>query len=393
MSNSIVLLRKERENGQSAYLSPADMGVINRQYKILVISDYRSVGSSRPEAEIFIRLAQLDHMVHIISHPGATYYNQRFREAGIEVIENPPNKKISPSYIRFLRQLVLENGYDVLHAFNSKGLTNAVWALRGLKTKLIAYRGFAGQTHWYDPMMYLKYFHPRVDHIICVSKDIEDILSQNISGGRKKLTTIPKGHDPLWYQDIVHAERSSIGCKPEDIVVCFLANVRPFKGLTYLLQATHLLNPDLSFQFVFIGHGYDEPSIRKEMDGSPLSDRLHVLGFRSDAIQVLAAGDCLVQVSTHGEGLSKSVVESMFLGIAPIITAIPGNAGLVINGESGWIVPIKDPQAIAIALTEMASDVVERKRRGANAREHMRLHFHIDQTVDSFVNLYGRLMS
>lgn len=381
------------ENGQTAYLSPADMEVENRQYKILVISDYRSVGSSRPEAEIFIRLAQLGHLVHIISHPGATYYNQRFRDAGIVVIENPPTKKISPTYIRFLRQLVKENGYDVLHAFNSKGLTNAVWALRGLKTRLIAYRGFAGQTHWYDPMMYLKYFHPRVDHIICVSKDIEDILSENIIGGRNKLTTIPKGHDPRWYQDIIPADRNSLGCKPEDIVVCFLANVRPFKGLTYLLQATHLLSGDLPFQFIFIGHGYDDPSIRHEMDGSPLRERLHVLGFRSDAIQVLAAGDCLVQVSTHGEGLSKSVVESMFLGIAPIITDIPGNEGLVVNGESGWIVPIKDPQAIADALTAMASDAPERKRRGANAREHMRNHFHIDQTVASFVELYGRLIS
>lgn len=369
------------------------MEVEKRHYKILVISDYRSVGSSRPEAEIFIRLAQLGHQVHVISHPGATYYNQRFRDAGIVVIDNPPTKKISPAYIRFLRQLVKENGYDVLHAFNSKGLTNAVWALRGLKTRLIAYRGFAGQTHWYDPMMYLKYFHPRVDHIICVSKDIEDILTENIIGGRDKLTTIPKGHDPGWYQDIIPVDRLSIGGKPDDIMVCFLANVRPFKGLTYLLQATHLLSADLPFQFIFIGHGYDDPSIRNEMDGSPLRERLHVLGFRSDAIQVLAAGDCLVQVSTHGEGLSKSVVESMFLGIAPVITDIPGNEGLVMDGESGWMVPIKDPKAIADALTEMASDAVERKRRGANAREHMRKHFHIDQTVASFVELYGRLIS
>jgi glycosyltransferase involved in cell wall biosynthesis len=280
-----------------------------------------------------------------------------------------------------------------VHAFNSKGLTNAVWALRGLKTKLIAYRGFAGQTHWYDPMMYLKYFHPRVDHIICVSKDIEDILSKNIIGGRKKLTTIPKGHDPAWYQGIIPVDRAAIGCKPDDIVVCFLANVRPFKGLTYLLQATHLLSGDLPLKFLFIGHGYDDPSIRNEMESSPLKDRFHVLGFRSDALQVLASADCLVQVSTHGEGLSKSVVESMFLGIAPIITAIPGNEGLVENGVSGWIVPVKDPGSIANALTEMASDEADRKRRGSNAREHMRKHFHIDQTVDSLIGLYGRLIS
>jgi len=116
------------------------------------------------------------------------------------------------------------------------------------------------------------------------------------------------------------------------------------------------------------------------------------MGFRSDAREVLAACDCLVQTSTHGEGLSKSVVESMFLGIAPIITDIPGNQGLLVHGESGWMVPVKDPQSIAAAIREMASDQQERERRGINAKEHMRLHFHIDQTVQSFVNLYQRLI-
>ncbi len=369
------------------------MATEKKIYKILVISDYRSVGSSRPEAEIFIRLAGLGHEVHIISHPEATYYNERFRDAGIVVLENPPSRKISGSYIQYLRALALEHKYDFVHAFNSKGLTNANWALRGIATKLIAYRGFAGQTHWYDPMMYLKYFHPRVDHIICVSKDIEEILACNIPGGRKKLTTIPKGHDPAWYQGIVPVDRASLACTSDDILICFLANVRPFKGLTYLLQASHLLPGQLPLQFIFIGYGYDDPAIQKEMNESPLKDKIHLLGFRRDALQVLAACDCLVQVSTHGEGLSKSVVESMFLGIAPIITDIPGNEGLVENGKSGWIVPIKNPEAIAGAIKEMASDESERKRRGGNALKHMQQHFHIEKTVARFLSLYAKLKS
>jgi glycosyltransferase involved in cell wall biosynthesis len=361
------------------------------RFKILVISDYRSVGSSRPEAEIFIRLAQLGHMVHVISHADAHYYNQRFREHGITVFENPPLKKISFSYIRFLKSLLKENKYDFVHAFNSKGLTNAVWALAGNKAKLIAYRGYAGQTHWYDPMMYLKYFHPRVDHIICVSHDIEVILSRNMTGARNKLSTIPKGHDPAWYKSIIPVDRKTLGFTEDDILVCFLANVRPFKGLPYLLKATHLIDASLPIHFLFIGHGYDEPSLKKEMDASPFKAKFHLLGFRSDAREVLASCDCLVQTSTHGEGLSKSVVESMFLGIAPIITDIPGNRDLLIDGESGWMIPVKDPVSIAKALTEMASDKAERERRGIHAAEHMRTHFHIDQTVERFVSLYERL--
>ena len=360
-------------------------------YKILVISDYRAVGSSRPEAEIFIRLAQLGHKVCILSHAEATFYIQRFRSYGIEVIEKHPTRKISPGYIRFLRQLVLDHQFDFVHVFNSKGLTNAVWALIGLKTKLIAYRGFAGQTHWYDPMMYTKYFHPRVDHIICVSKDIEKILLKNMPEGRSKLSTIPKGHDTTWYSEVIPVDRSLFGFSNEDILVCFLANVRPFKGVDYVLQSTHLLPTDLPVQLLFIGNGYEKENIRQQIESSPWRKKIHVLGFRSDALSVLASSNCLIQVSTHGEGLSKSVVESMFLGIAPIITDIPGNEGLVEDGQSGWIVPIKDPLAISKALIEMAIDKTERERRGANAKEHMRLHYHIDQTVDQYLLLYQKI--
>lgn len=308
-------------------------------------------------------------------------------------MHNHPTRKNSIPYIRFLRKLVLENNYDFLHAFNSQGLTNAVWALRGLKTKLIAYRGYAGQTHWYDPMMYLKYFHPRVDHIICVSNDIENILSRNIIGGSRKLSTIPKGHDPAWYENIQPVDRSSIGCSKEDILISFVANNRPFKGLPHLLEAMLLLPPDLPLHFLFIGKGYDEHDMRIQLAGSPYKDKIHILGYRTDAISWVAASDGLILTSTHGEGLAKSVVEAMSIGIAPIITAIPGNERLVIDGESGWVIPIKNPKAIAEALVDLSSNKDERLRRGKNAQLHIRKHFHIEHTVEKLLALYGQLLA
>jgi glycosyltransferase involved in cell wall biosynthesis len=82
----------------------------------------------------------------------------------------------------------------------------------------------------------------------------------------------------------------------------------------------------------------------------------------------------------------------MSLGIAPIITDIPGNSRLVEDGHSGWVVPIKNAAAIAAALIEMAADPVERKRRGLNAREHLKRDFHIEKTVEQYKLLYNRLL-
>ncbi|HEX5112219.1 MAG TPA: glycosyltransferase family 4 protein [Saprospiraceae bacterium] len=361
-------------------------------YKILVISDYRSVNSSRPEAEIFFRLAQLGHDITILSFPDANYYNDRFRAVGIRVIEKHPTKKYSRSFISYLRKLARENKYDILHAFNSQGLVNATWALQGLPTKLIGYRGYAGQTHWYDPMMYLKYFHPRVDNIIALSDIIKKVLVQNMLWGKNKVTRIHKGHDPNWYRDVQPADRKEFGFKENDILLCFLANVRPFKGLPYLMQATHEIPTEFPLHFLFIGNGYEEKNIQEMMGQSPYQKHFHMLGYRKDSQRILAMSDGLVLPSTHGESLTKSVIEAMSLGIVPIITDIEGNRGVVIDGESGWVVPAKDSTALAKAITEFVHNPGERKRRGENAQKHIAEHFHISQTVDEFLKLYERLI-
>lgn len=361
-------------------------------YKILVISNYRSITPTRAEAEVFVRLAEQGHTVHVLTYKGAEY-SDRFRAAGIQVFETHPEKKISFSFICYLRKMVRANQYDFVHAYNSKALTNAVWALIGLNTKLITYRGYAGQTHWYDPVMYLKYFHPRVDNIICVSRDIEDILARNMIGGHAKLTTIPKGHDPAWYGNIIPKKRSDLGIPEGAVLVCFLANNRPFKGLRYLLEATHILSPELPLHFLIVGQGYDDTQTTQSMQENPFADRFHKVGFQKNSLPFLASCDGLISTSTHGEGLSKAIVEAMFLGIAPIISDIGGNQGLVVDGESGWVVPIKNPKGIADALTEMASNKAERQRRGRNAKEHISKRFNIDESIEMFEELYKRLMA
>ena len=361
-------------------------------YKILVISDYREVNSSRPEAEIFIRLAELGHKVHVLSYPDASHYNERFRSFGIEVIERHPTRKAYLPDIRFLRQFIREGKYDIVHAFNSYGLTNAIWAMIGLETKLIAYRGYAGQTYWYDPMMYVKYFHPRVDHIICLSDDIRNILSYHMPWGKYKLSTIHKGHDPEWYRYAPKLDRSAMGFNSDDVLITCVANVRPFKGIPYLLQSTYLLPRDLPIQFLFIGNGYGVGTVKSLIDNSPYKNRIHILGYRKDALSIVASSDASILASTHGEALTKSVIESMCLGIPPIITNIPGNDGLVMDGISGWVVPPKDPDALANAIVEMVTNKHERQRRGNNATEHIRKHFHADETVRQFLLLYERLL-
>jgi glycosyltransferase involved in cell wall biosynthesis len=210
--------------------------------------------------------------------------------------------------------------------------------------------------------------------------------------GRDKLTTIHKGHNPDWYADIIPANRHTLGATTDDILVCSVSNVRPFKGIPYLIEATHHLPADIPFRFLFVGKGYDAEPIRKLIEKSPFKNRIHILGYRQDSLSVVSSCDSLVLASTHGEALNKSVIEAMCLSIAPVITEIPGNSGLVIHGESGWVIPIKDPHALAAALTEMSKNKEERRRRGANARDRITDHFHTMNTTNGYIQMYAHLI-
>ncbi|MEP6646579.1 MAG: glycosyltransferase family 4 protein [Saprospiraceae bacterium] len=367
------------------------MTVSLKSYKILVISDYREINSSRPEAEIFVNLAKKGHEITILSYPDATFYNTRFRSVGIKVLETHPTKKIALPIINYLRQLIIKEQFDFVHAFNSLGLTNAVWAMIGLNSKLITYRGYAGNTHWYDPMMFLKYFHPRVDMIICNSEITRDILAKNMPWAKNKLTVILKGHDPEWLKDVIAIDRKGLGFTEDDILICCVANVRAFKGIPYLIKAFQNLSNEKNIHLLLIGNRFDEEPIHSIILKSPFAKNIHVLGYRDDSLSILASCDACILASTHGEALTKSVIEAMCLGIPPIITDISGNKNLVIDGESGWLVPPRDAESLSKAILDMSRNKSERIRRGANAKEQIRENFHTDRTVMEFIELYVKL--
>jgi glycosyltransferase involved in cell wall biosynthesis len=157
------------------------------------------------------------------------------------------------------------------------------------------------------------------------------------------------------------------------------------------MEAMHLIQKDMPLHFLFIGNGYEENEIQIPIQQSPYKNHIHVLGYRKDAVSILAMSDGLVLTSTHGEALTKSVIEAMSLGIAPIITDILGNKGVVIDGDSGWVVPVKNAEALARAIDEFVLHPEERLRRGQNARKHIVAHFHIEKTVDQFLIMYEGL--
>jgi glycosyltransferase involved in cell wall biosynthesis len=164
------------------------------------------------------------------------------------------------------------------------------------------------------------------------------------------------------------------------------------KGLPYLLAATKELSPELPLYFLLIGRGLDSPQVISELEGTPYRERFRFAGFRRDVLQLVKACDMGVLPSIHGEGLSKVILEAMFLGKPMIMTDIGGNQGLAEHGKSGLIVPPGDPGALAAALRRLATDQVLRESMGRVAKVYIAQHLGLERSIMRQLEVYQQLL-
>jgi len=363
---------------------------MRKSIKVLVISSYRDAFHAvRPEGEMLIGLQRAGVEMEIMTQ-GDAEYAALFRKAGIRVIDFHPEKKFSWTAIRRIRAELQRGGHHILHLFNNRAIVNGNFAAWGLPVKVVTYRGVVGNIHWYDPSCYLTHLNPRVDKIIAVVDAVRDNLRKQV-WYPKKIETVYKGQEVSWYEDVKPADLREFGIPKNSFVVASVANVRKWKGIRFLIESGGYLPADAPIHFLLIGKGMDSPDLLEMMRKSPLGGHFHVAGFRADAVNLVAACSVYVQPSYKKEGLGKTVLEAMCLGIPPIVTDEGGPKEYVEDGESGFVVPSKNAKAIGEAVEKIWRDESLRMKMGAAAKKQVAKKLSISQSVDQTKRIYEEL--
>jgi L-malate glycosyltransferase len=361
--------------------------------KVLVISNYQPTHTMRPEIEIFIGLAKLGYEVHVMSG-GKTGYETEFAENGIKHIDFHPQKKGSKTEIAFVRSYLQEQNIDILQLFNNKAILAGIPASKGLKVKVVLYRGYTGNVAWWDPISYTKFLHPRVDKIVCNSIGVEKYFHKQLFFDKTKTVTINKGHRAHWYSSTEPVDiRKELGLPADAFVMAITANDRRMKGIKYLLAAMQILPPSIKAHLLLIGQGLEKKAYLRQISNCPAPERVHILGYRSDALGIVASSNIFVLSSIKGESITKSVIEAMSLSVAPLITDIAGNTELVENGHSGIVVPARNPAALAAAVEDMYSSPELVAKLGANASLRIRNVLTTERTIEEYDIMYRNLMA
>jgi glycosyltransferase involved in cell wall biosynthesis len=329
---------------------------------------------------------------------------ERFREAGARTVGSRFwLRSISPlDLIPFVQlfRLCRRERFDLVVTHTSKGgvLGRLTARLAGVPSIIHIAHGysFSEDVETASRKLYLavEKIAARAGHLtVSVS---EEHHRKAIELGVEKPETICTIHNGIDLTPFENARgaaaRRSLNLGDGDIVIGTAGRLATQKGLEYLIRAMpHVLAKFSQARLVIAGQGPLDWELRELAQSLGVAQSVHLLGFRSDVPDLLAAFDIYVQPSLW-EGLSISLIEGMAARRPIVATNIRGNREQIEDGVTGLMVPPRDPIALADAICRLLVEPELAEKLRANAYQVARERFSEMGMVQRHLAVYDRLV-
>ena len=203
------------------------------------------------------------------------------------------------------------------------------------------------------------------------------------------IEVVHEGVDLDWI-DRQHAP--SLWQNRNGLVVGTVAHLSEEKGHAVLLQAAaQLMHQFPEVTFVVVGGGELEAALKRKAQLLGIKNHVVFTGFRSDTEGLMKQFDvfCLPSLS---EGLSSAILAAMATRLPVVATNVGGIPELVVDGETGFLVPAHEPKPLSDALSKLLGCVELRRQMGDRGRKQVEKHLTSKQKLDKTEQLYLRLL-
>jgi glycosyltransferase involved in cell wall biosynthesis len=283
---------------------------------------------------------------------------------------------------------------DLVHTHSSKAGFLGRLAARRARVPHIVHTPHGHVFHGYFPGMTTRLFirleriaAPWTDRIITLSDaEAEDHLRRGI-GVRGQFATIPSGVDLA----PVTAARPTplVSGGP---VVAAVARLVPVKGFHYLVDAApEVLRRCPQTRFLIVGDGERRAALEARTQAAGLADRVIFAGSRADVASVMAAADLVVLPSIN-EGMGRVLVMAMALGKPIVATRVGGVAELLGEGKAGLLVPPRDADALAQAISTLLLDGSKAQALGEAGRRRAP-RYSAEAMLEALAQLYRDVLA
>lgn len=367
--------------------------------------------------DLSLRFLVFDHLKHLVetgytvvavSAPGP--YLAEVAQAGITTIPVPMSRRITPfrdlvALWRLVRLLHREKP-EIVHTHTPKANLLGQWAafLSGCRRRISTVHGFyfTPETPALKQALFrlTEHLSALPSHVVFLinREDMETAVRLRIVRGDKvRLLEGGLGIDLRRF----HAEgapaaerarhREGLGIPADALVVGYVGRLVEEKGVLDLFAAFRQVLAREPRAFLLMVGPYDAAkpdAIRPDTAAKyGIGDRTLFTGMRLDTVDLYRAMDVFV-LPSHREGLPISAMEAQAMRLPVVTTDARGCREVIVPGETGLLVPPRDPDALAEALLRLLHDKELRSRLGANAQRYAAQQFDQRAAFQAFDKAY-----
>ena len=231
---------------------------------------------------------------------------------------------------------------------------------------------------------------PAIDRFHAVSESMSQ-AAQHFGAQKKQIQVI---HSPI--SKSVLGQYLTYKKNATSFRIGFVGRFHWVKGVRYAFEACTILNSQkFDYNFTVVSSNTPTEEVLFKLNQLQLQNSVNIKSELSQEklFEVMKSFDVLLLPSLN-EGIANVVLEAMAMGIPVISTDCGGMSEVVINNTTGWLVPIRDPKAIAKAIVEVSeTSEQEIQRITQNAHNFVKKHFNADNSIKKFLELYEDVIS
>jgi sugar transferase (PEP-CTERM/EpsH1 system associated) len=319
--------------------------------------------------------------------------SNNIEKLGIKVLNLNKNDRFDPKSIYKLYNLLKKEKISIVHTHNfAASLYGSLSArIAGIPVVIHTEHG----THLYPQFrrrFIRKIISILIDKTVSVSDQIKQTLISQDHISKNRIMTILNGVDINKYSHKCDTEiknkRKELNIDEKIKVIGIVARLSAEKDHENLLQAFSIVTKDIQYvNLIIIGDGILRDELEKKSKKLGLEDKVFFLGLRQDIPELLSIMDLFV-LSSIREGIPLTILEAMVAGLPIVATSVGGIPEVIINEETGILVPSKNPTALANAIVRILSDSSLAQRMGSKGNERIKETFSIQRTIAEYERLY-----